>query len=326
MRPYQKKRNMGEQVHTGNETREVFMTVSVIIPTLGRPRCVVRTAESLLCQDVKPIEIIIVEQDMFRSKSDELYTWVIGRQSENIKLRYFHLDEPNASRARNVGMREAQGEILIFLDDDVLIANTGFVRAHLKNYSNPAVAGVVGQILDPDKKVRLDRHPWSYRERVGWLYFPRNYGHRTRIESGGAGNMSVRRSVALAVRGMDERFQRGAYREESDFFARCRSHGYEFIYDPDPSLVHLSEPVGGIRSWENRPGLHSIHHVTGELYFILKDVLVRDYAHHLFCALRRQVFNRHNLVRPWQIPWAFGRMFRGAARAHRDLKQGPIYL
>jgi GT2 family glycosyltransferase len=125
---------------------------------------------------------------------------------------------------------------------------------------------------------------------------------------------------------MDENFEKGAHREEADFCIRCVKRGYRFLFAPAASLIHLAEPAGGIRSWRMNCGVHPLHHVTGEMYFIFKNVEFHYYPDYLACAIRRQILNPSNIRRPWKIAQAAGQMLRGSWRALRQLRRGPRYL
>jgi glycosyltransferase involved in cell wall biosynthesis len=295
---------------------------SIIIPTIGRISALKHTLACLRQQEYSEYEVIVVDQ----TNDNEHLLWRADNSVAAREFRYLRQTEPNASAARNLGIRTARGDVLIFLDDDVDIPRRDFLAQHAKNYCDPEVAGVVGQILGADRRVRFDRHPWSLRPRVGWLYFPRNFGHRVWVESGGSGNCSVRRAVAVKVRGMDENFEKGAFREEADFFHRCVRAGFRFVFEPEASLIHLNEPIGGSRSWGSDRGLVPFHHAIGEMYFILKNVQWPDHLDHFGLAIRRQIVNDANMRRPLNLIVAGVQLIRAIIAARRLLQRGPRYL
>lgn len=300
--------------------------LSVVIPTIGRPKVLSGTLDDLSRQDLDRWECIVVAQDNGSAEVASSH-----HLTEDGVLSVRKLGTASASAARNEGLRGARADVVLFLDDDVRLGDPAFLNAHLDNYGDPDVPGVVGQVLPRSGRARDSRHPRSRRPRVGWLYFPYNYTGRDRLHSALTGNLSVRRRWALEVGGMDEQYERGAHREDSDFCLRLTSRYGPLVFEPTASLVHLGEEEGGCRSWGMNRGVHPMHHVTGEWYFILKNlragrILLRDLPDHLFVLARRQILNRRNVRRPWRVVRALFRSGRGFAAAMGKLRDGPRYL
>jgi hypothetical protein len=88
-------------------------SVSVVIPTHGRPQWVVCSVESALKQSYAPLEVIVVVD------GPDLETVLVLLGINDERLRLIVLDENvGGSEARNVGVHEARGEWVAFLDDD----------------------------------------------------------------------------------------------------------------------------------------------------------------------------------------------------------------
>lgn len=92
--------------------------VSCIIPTYKRSDTLIRAVDSVLKQTHKKIEVIIVDDN----NPDDYYSKAVQLNLENIedsRLRYVKQKKHiNGAVARNVGIREAQGEFVAFIDDD----------------------------------------------------------------------------------------------------------------------------------------------------------------------------------------------------------------
>ena len=300
--------------------------ISVVIPTLGRLPFLLATLRDLLKQEQVAWECVVVSQ----GESDLTQVFELARNAR-VPLRAFQCLELNASLARNVGLVEATAPVVLFLDDDVRIPSWAFLATHLRHYQDSSVCGVAGQILDNSGRTRGKRHFLSNHSRAGWLYFPFNYERPCQIWSGVSCNLSVRREWAIAVGGMDAQFEKGAHREESDFCLRLTQRHGSLLFDPDASLVHLTASKGGCRNWGMNRGLHPLHHVTGEWYFILKSlrekrILWRDLPHHLLQLHLRQIWNADNKWRPGRILSAVQRSAEGCHLARQKLKEGPRYL
>ncbi|TAI84936.1 glycosyltransferase family 2 protein [Pectobacterium versatile] len=90
------------------------MKVSLILCTLGRTTEVSEFIFSLLKQNYSDYELIIVDQN-----EDERISIIIDETQFPIeKLKHIKQTQPGLSRARNVGLQCADGDIIAFPDDD----------------------------------------------------------------------------------------------------------------------------------------------------------------------------------------------------------------
>lgn len=87
--------------------------VSVIICTFGQHLYLNRVIDLLKLQTVHFSQLIIVDNNQKPSNFSDL---VRGIDSVQI----IHLPKPNLSDARNVGIKNSNGEFLLFLDDDAI--------------------------------------------------------------------------------------------------------------------------------------------------------------------------------------------------------------
>jgi glycosyltransferase involved in cell wall biosynthesis len=84
-------------------------SISVVIPTRGRPHFLREAVASVLAQTVKPLEIVVVDDGVGAKDA-------LAGLDPSIKV----LDnrERGPVPARNLGVAEAKGELICFLDDD----------------------------------------------------------------------------------------------------------------------------------------------------------------------------------------------------------------
>ena len=116
-------------------------TVSFIIPTLNRSAELRRLLESFSVQTVKPDEIIIVDQGR---EADNL----IIKQFNNLAIKHQLVGFQSLTKARNFGVAKASGEIICFLDDDIVLA-PDYVEKVLAFFAQfPASLGVQGVIAN----------------------------------------------------------------------------------------------------------------------------------------------------------------------------------
>jgi glycosyltransferase involved in cell wall biosynthesis len=84
--------------------------VSVIIPVYNGEKYLGEAVQSVLEQDYRPLEIIVVD-DGSTDRSAEI-------ASSYAEVRYFHQENQGVSAARNAAIAMAMGEFLAFLDAD----------------------------------------------------------------------------------------------------------------------------------------------------------------------------------------------------------------
>ena len=90
--------------------------ISVIIPCYNYGKFLIDAVDSVLNQTYKQFEIIIIND----GSTDE-DTISILNKIDNPKIRIFHISHSGPSISRNVGLKEATGEYIQFLDaDDIL--------------------------------------------------------------------------------------------------------------------------------------------------------------------------------------------------------------
>ena len=98
------------------------MKVSVIVPVYNSGKYLKKCLNSLVNQTLKSIEIIIID-DGSTDKSRKIIAWYKSQYPNIIKV--ILCSHNGVAYARNLGIKEAQGEYIKFVDaDDYLNINT----------------------------------------------------------------------------------------------------------------------------------------------------------------------------------------------------------
>lgn len=210
---------------------------SLIIPTYNRGELLCRTIEMALDQSYDDYEVIVVDQTRdypaeIRAQLDALTR----------RVRYITLHKPNLPAARNAGFRQAHGEIIIFIDDDVII-DRDYVSAHVANFNEANTGAVAGLTLgsptaDPEETFAVAR--WWFQARQDFLL-----GERGEMTWVNGGNTAYARSALVAAGLWDEYFAGSGWFEDADISVRIRGRGYRVLLDSRIRLVHLNAQQGG---------------------------------------------------------------------------------
>ena len=117
------------------EEKEEKIKASIIIPTYNRADTIKKVVESLVNQTFPPdkYELVVVDDG-----STDNTEQVIRSIKTSCSLRYFKQNRKGASAARNCGIKKARGEVIIFVDSDVVV-NRYFVEEHVKSHQRDGI-------------------------------------------------------------------------------------------------------------------------------------------------------------------------------------------
>ncbi len=127
-----------------------FPTVSVVIPTYNALKFLPQTIASVMGQTFQDFELLLIDD----GSSDGTADWVAqynqdvenNPQSQGHKIRFFQQHRGGVSTARNLGIQNAQGEFVAFLDaDDLWVPTKLGQQVHYLN-QHPRVGLVHGAI------------------------------------------------------------------------------------------------------------------------------------------------------------------------------------
>ena len=89
-----------------------MLKLSIIIPVYNAEKTIERCINSILNQEFKDFEIILIN-DGSTDRSGEICSTYVNKDS---RIKLYSQSNGGVSSARNVGLREAKGEFIIFID------------------------------------------------------------------------------------------------------------------------------------------------------------------------------------------------------------------
>lgn len=226
--------------------------VSIIILTRDRADLLGRCLEGVLHRtDYSNLEVLIVDNGSVEPTTLALFDR-LTREENRVRLLH-HPGQSNYSALNNAAAREAQGEVLLLLNNDIDVIGSGWLREMVSHAIRPDI-GVVGAkliygnellqhggvVLGPDDAVHLHRFADSndpgYRSQ---LALPRTLAAVT------GACAAIRRAVYFEVGGLDEVHLAVTY-NDVDLCLRVGDHGYRIVWTPFAELFHLESVSRGL--------------------------------------------------------------------------------
>ena len=234
--------------------------------------------ESLRYLNHKDFEVCVVVGPTEDGTKEALAAWPAP-------LKVAFNPERNLSISRNMGIRQAAGEVVAFLDDDA-IPEPEWLDQILAGYGDDRVGGVGGFVFN---HTGLD-FQWRYgtADRLGdanlaWqratpeFNFPLSYNFPHLLGA----NSTFRRTALLDVSGFDEEYD--YFLDETDILCRIVDAGWRITQLPN-AFVHHKYKSSSIRTED---------HVLRSWYSVLKNKLYYGLAH------RRGFHSVSEVLRHW---------------------------
>ena len=294
---------------------ETQKTISVIIPTYCRKTFLKDVIDCLKKQTILPLEAFIIDSSpeserLFKSEIEQLPSWVNYKTCENIK---------NIPWKKNMMVPRCKGDIILFLDDDILFEES-LIADYFDCFEETDADGISGLVLLPNEEMSSDPIPLQGRLDDVGAQNVRNLNKVIETKAICTASFSIKRKVFLSVGGFDEQIP-GTW-DDTELGFRLRDAGYEILHHPKPIVLHLKPNEGGARSDDE--GL--FFYVSNILYFHIKHSTLSPRP--LLYFLTIWIFCRPGL-RWLRIGFMLKRcniIIKSINIARKRIKEGPIYL
>lgn len=200
------------------------LTVSIIIPVYNGGEKFRRCLSSVAACTPPPKEVIVV------ADGDTDGSW---RVAEEYKTRVLRITTPGGpARARNLGAREAKGDILFFVDADVTVPQDAISQVAGAFQNGPDIAAIFGS---------YDDTPFETNFLSQYKNLFHHYVHQNAKEEAStfwAACGAIRREVFSATGGFDETYRRPSI-EDIELGYRLRRAGHRIRLVKGLKVKHL---------------------------------------------------------------------------------------
>jgi len=212
--------------------------VSVIIPTHNAEQTIGICLNALMNQTVPldSYEVIVVDDGSIDS------TCVQVEKFKDVRL--FVQQNAGPSAARNLGLEQAQGEIVFFTDDDCE-PTEDWIKQMLSPFQGTEIVGVKGTYLTRQEELV---------PRFVQLEFEDKYDRMAQekyidfIDTYSAG---YRKSVLLSNNGFDTTFPVSSV-EDQELSFRLAQQGFKMVFEPRAKVYHLHHPRNLREYWQKK--------------------------------------------------------------------------
>jgi GT2 family glycosyltransferase len=216
--------------------------VSVIIPTRDRADLLRMCTDSLRMRSgYTNLELIVVDNN-----SKESETFALFDELARAGTKVLQDSSPfNFAGLNNLAARQASGEVLVLMNNDIEILTPDWVEEMLSFAFRPDVGAVGARLWFPDGSLQhagvilglggVAGHGHKHLRRGEPGHARRALVHQ-QLSAVTAAALMVRRAVYLEIGGMDEQFEVAF--NDVDFCLRLMQLGYRNIWTPHAEMIH----------------------------------------------------------------------------------------
>jgi len=199
--------------------------ISIIIPAYNSRKFIRKCLEALADSTYKSFEMIVIDDASIDN------TVQIAREMGSIVLKLDSQSGPAV--ARNYGAENAKGEILLFIDSDVLVKRDTLELIASAFIDNPGISAVFGSYDDAPEA------PDFISQYRNLLHHYVHQKSNTDATTFWAGCGAVRKDIFLELKGFDHKKFAEPSIEDIEFGYRLRENGYKIKLDKDIQVTHL---------------------------------------------------------------------------------------
>lgn len=256
------------------------MITSIVIPTYNRLGSLKRVLHGLEQQtgvDLHDLEVIVISDGSTDGTNAYLETLATP-----LPLKARLQQNAGAAAARNAGIQAATGEMIMFLDDDVVPTPTLLAEHRRRHQESAAAIAVLGPMLTPADFAMAPWVQWEQAMLEKQYAAMLNGDWEPTARQFFTGNTSLMRQHLLAQGGFDTQFKRA---EDVELAYRLADAGIQFVFNEKAVGFHYAER--SFASWLNIPYSYGVNDVIFAL---------RKNQPWLLTAIWREFYQRNLLI------------------------------
>jgi GT2 family glycosyltransferase len=226
--------------------------ITVIVPTRDGGALLREALASLAAKAADPAVLEVLVIDNGSTVPETLAILAAGEAAGRFRL--LRLPEPfNWSRLNNLAVREARGDLLLFLNDDTRMLTAGWDRILRRLLAEPEVGAVGARLLYEDRTIQHAGVLCGLEGLVGHEGVgepgeaPGPLGRWQTLRAAGAVTgafLACRRAAFEAAGGFDEQALPVSF-NDVDFCLKLRAAGLAVLYEPRIALMHYESKSRG---------------------------------------------------------------------------------
>jgi glycosyltransferase involved in cell wall biosynthesis len=215
--------------------------ISVVIPTYNRKpileKCLMALErQTWLTSKTPDYEVVVVDD----GSTDDTLSWLETAKAALPHVRLFCQNHLGPAAARNLGVEQAHGDLIIFIDSDLVVTET-FLQAHLDGLTRGFEAARL-----PSSASLLDAPIFTYGRVINTANFEAPTQEPFKVTDFSAayfatGNVAIARHWLEKVGLFDTRFQLYGW-EDLELGVRLKQLGLQLIKCPDAVGYHWHPP------------------------------------------------------------------------------------
>ena len=200
--------------------------ISIIIPMYNAKKTILQTLNGLEKQTFTNFEVIIVDDGSTDNSLSLIENFIKGSK---LIIKTIHEKNSGPAKARNLGVQNSNGEIIIFLDSDC-IPPENWIEEMIKPLQGNIVGCNCGYKVKNKESIIARYIDYEIAKRHERLT-------KTSIDTVGTYSASFIKSIFLEVGGFDTKY-RNASGEDFDFSFKIKNLGYNLIFTSNTFVYH----------------------------------------------------------------------------------------
>lgn len=206
--------------------------ISVIVPVYNGGDQITQCLDALFASEYRSFEVIVVDDGSTDGTPERVKARV--DDTGGISLRVMHTEKQSGPAvARNLGVNHARGEIILFIDADVLVRTDTIAMVAADFTENADVAALFGSYDD-------EPGPPDFMSQYRNMFHHYHHQHSSPdAYTFWAGCGAIRKTIFDEINGFNHKLYNRPSIEDIELGYRVRKHGYRILLDKEIQVKHL---------------------------------------------------------------------------------------